>query len=101
MGLREGNFAYKAVKLHNNEERESMKNVSTTDEEDTSETSRPILSSRASTWQAVANMTSFLQGVGTLALPYAVFKGGLATILGFPLFALIHWYTGKVMIDCI
>ena len=35
-----------------------------------------------------------------LALPYAVFKGGLATILGFPLFALIHWYTGKVMIDC-
>lgn len=101
MGLQEGKFAYKAVKLHNNEERESMKNVSSTDEEDTSETSRPIFGSRASTWQAVANMTSFVQGVGTLALPYAVFKGGLATILGFPLFALIHWYTGKVTIDCI
>ena len=101
MGLQEGKFAYKAVRPHNNEERQSIKNVSSTDEEDASETSRLILDSRASTWQAVANMTSFVQGVGTLALPYAVFKGGLATILGFPLFALIHWYTGKVMIDCI
>ena len=100
MGLQEGKFAYKAVKPHNDEERQGMKNVSSIDE-DVSETSRLILDSRASTWQAVANMTSFVQGVGTLALPYAVFKGGLATILGFPLFASIHWYTGKVMIDCI
>ena len=101
MGLQEGKFAYKAVRPHNNEERQSMKNASSTDEEDASETSRLILDSRASTWQAVANMTSFVQGVGTLALPYAVFKGGLATIFGFPLFGLIHWYTGKVMVDCI
>ena len=99
MGLQEGKFAYKAVKPHNDEERQDMRNVSIIDE-DASETSRLILDSRASTWQAVANMTSFVQGVGMLALPYAVFKGGLATILGFPLFALIHWYTGKVMIDC-
>ena len=36
-----------------------------------------------------------------MALPYAVLKGGLATVIGFPLFALIHWYTGKVMVDCL
>ncbi len=46
-------------------------------------------------------MTSFVQGVGTLALPYAVLKGGIATIIAFPLFALVHWYTGMVMVDCI
>lgn len=101
MGLQEGKFAYKAVKPHNDEERENVKNVSSIDEEAVCETSRLILDNRASTWKAIANMTSFVQGVGTLALPYAVFKGGLATILGFPLFALVHWYTGKVMIDSI
>jgi len=101
MGFQEGQFAYKAVKPYNNDEIKNVKNGSSIDEEEACETSRLILDSRASTWQAVANMTSFVQGVGTLALPYAVFKGGLATILGFPLFALVHWYTGKVMIDCI
>lgn len=101
MGLMEGKFAYKTLKPHDHEERENVKNVSSTDEEEARETSRLILESEASTWQAVANMTSFVQGVGTLALPYAVFKGGIATIIGFPLFALVHWYTGKVMIDCI
>lgn len=101
MGLMEGKFAYKTLKPHDHEERENVKNVSSTDEEEGRETSRLILESEASTWQAVANMTSFVQGVGTLALPYAVFKGGIATIIGFPLFALVHWYTGKVMIDCI
>lgn len=101
MGLMEGKFAYKTLKPHDHEERENVKNVSSTDEEEARETSRLILESEASSWQAVANMTSFVQGVGTLALPYAVFKGGIATIIGFPLFALVHWYTGKVMIDCI
>ena len=57
MGLQEGKFAYKAVKPHNDEERQDMRNVSSIDE-DASETSRLILDSGASTWQAVANMTS-------------------------------------------
>ena len=101
MGLQEGKFTYKAVKTHDNNEMEDVKNVSSIDEEEACETSRLILDSRASTWRTVANMTSFLLGVGALALPYAVFKGGVVTILGFPLFALIHWYTGTVMIDCV
>lgn len=102
MGLMEGKFAYKTLKSHDHEERENVKKADSIDEEEARhETSRLILDSRASTWQAVANMTSFVQGVGTLALPYAVFKGGVATIIGFPLFALVHWYTGKVMINCI
>ena len=101
MGLQEGKFTYKTLKPHDHEERENVKNASGVDEEEARETSRLILDSRASTWHAVANMTSFVQGVGTLALPYAVFKGGIATIISFPLFALVHWYTGKVMIECV
>ena len=101
MGLKEGKFAYKTLKSHDHEERENLKNAGCIDEEEGRETSKLTLDSRASTWQAVANMTSFVQGVGTLALPYAVFKGGVATIIGFPLFALVHWYTGKVMVNCI
>ena len=101
MGLKEGKFAYKTLKSHDHEERENLKKAGSIDEEEGRETSKLTLDSRASTWQAVANMTSFVQGVGTLALPYAVFKGGVATVIGFPLFALVHWYTGKVMIHCI
>lgn len=58
-------------------------------------------SGKASTWKAIANMTSFIQGAGAMALPYGVMKGGIATLIAFPLFALIHWYTGSVMINCI
>ncbi|XP_068713143.1 vesicular inhibitory amino acid transporter-like [Montipora foliosa] len=101
MGLQEDKFTYKAVKTHDRNEREHVKNVSSIDEEEACETSILNLDSRASTWRAVVNMTSFLLGVGALALPYAVFKGGVLTILGFPLFALVHWYTGTVMIDCV
>ena len=101
MGLQQGKFTYKATKTHDNDEREDVKNVSSINEEEACETSRLILDSRASTWRAVANMTNFLLGVESLALPYAVFKGGLVTILAFPLFGLVHWYTGKVMIDCV
>lgn len=45
MGLQEGKFVYKVVKLYNNEERESMKNVSSIDEEGISEISRLIFGS--------------------------------------------------------
>ena len=83
-----------------NEEWKSKNEVSNKGEEEASETKRSI-ANKASTWQAVVNITSFVQGVGTLALPYAVFKGGIATIICFPLLALVHWYTGKVMVDCI
>lgn len=58
-------------------------------------------SGKASTWKAIANMTSFIQGAGAMALPYGVMKGGIATLIAFPLFALIHWYTGSVVINCI
>ena len=74
MGLQEGKFAYKAVTPHNDEEKETVKKISSIDEKEASEASWLIPDRRASTWQAVANMTSFVQGVGTLALPYAVFK---------------------------
>lgn len=88
-------FSYKSLKSHDIEA--SGKDVCNSNEEGGE--SRPI-AGEASTWQAVANMTSIVQGVETLALPYAVFRGGITTIIGFPLFALVHWYTVIIMIDC-
>lgn len=90
-------FSYKSLKSHDIEARRNGKDVCNSNEEGGE--SRPI-AGEASTWQAVANMSSIVQGVGTLALPYAVFRGGITTIIGFPLFALVHWYTGIIMIDC-
>ena len=90
-------YNYEILKSHFTEREEEQDTNSP--ERDENYESVPI-GSKASTWQAVVNMTSFVQGVGTLALPYAVYKGGLFTIVGFPLFALVHWYTGKVMVDC-
>ncbi|PFX14289.1 Prolyl endopeptidase [Stylophora pistillata] len=57
--------------------------------------------SRGSMWKAIVNMTSFISGVSTLALPYAVMKGGFTTLVVFLLLAILRWYTGKVMIECL
>lgn len=95
MGLQRREFSYNVLKSQ--EDGKEVGADSNSDEEKSGESN----GGEASTWKAIANMTGFVQGVGTLALPYAVLKGGLATVIGFPLFALIHWYTGKVMIDCI
>ena len=96
MGVHASTFSYEPLK---SQERENEKDFRNSGDDETNEKRQPI-AGQASTWKAVANMTSFVQGVGTLALPYAVLKGGIATIIGFPLFALVHWYTGMVMIDC-
>lgn len=100
MGAHVTTFSYKLLKSQDDGERRNKENVRNSDDEEANKTSQPI-KGQASTWKAVANITSFVQGVGTLALPYAVYKGGITTIIGFPLFALVHWYTGMVMVDCI
>ena len=99
MGSNVSAFSYKRLKSQDSEEREMERDVYSEEEGQASDTSATD-AGQASTWQAVVNMTSFLQGVGSLALPYAVMKGGIVTIVGFPLFALLHWYTGTVMVSC-
>ena len=89
---------YKTLKSQEDEENGVVSDASNSDEQGGTESRK--ITGEIPTWKAIANMTSFVQGVGALALPYAVLKGGIATIIGFPLFALIHWYTGTVMVDC-
>ena len=99
MGSKVSTFSYKRLKSQDSEEGGIEGHVHSKGEEQASDGSATD-ESQASTWQAVANMSSFVQGVGSLALPYAVMKGGIVTIIGFPLFALLHWYTGIVMVSC-
>lgn len=97
MGSKVSTFSYKRIKSQDSEEGGNEGDVQSKGEEQASDGSTTD-EGKASTWQAVANMSSFVQGVGSLALPYAVMKGGIVTIIGFPLFALLHWYTGIVMV---
>ena len=95
-------FSYKLKILKSSEEVEDVEEIvydphgNVNDKQSSGKTS-----GKASTWKAIANMTSFIQGAGAMALPYGVLKGGIATLIAFPIFALIHWYTGSVMINCI
>ena len=97
MGLNVGKFSYdyEILESHHSGKEQDVGNLEK-DQDGESDSIRT-----ASTWRAVVNMTSFVQGVGTLTLPYAVMKGGVATIIAFILFALVHWYTGKIMVDSI
>jgi len=97
MGSHFGKAHYKILKPQENGKGVAVFNESNSGESDESRAK----ASKVSTWKAIVNITSFVQGVGTLALPYAVLKGGIATVISFPLFALIHWYTGKIMVDCL
>ena len=52
-------------------------------------------------WKAVVNIVNFIQGLGFLALPYAVKQGGIAVIVAFFVIPVCLWYTGKVLIECL
>jgi len=57
--------------------------------------------SGASVWKATLNIINFIEGVGFLALPFAVAKGGIAAITAFLFMPLIYWFTARVLIDCL
>ena len=52
-------------------------------------------------WKPVVNIVNFMEGLGFLALPYAVKQGGIAVIVAFFLIPVCLWYTGKVLIECL
>lgn len=55
----------------------------------------------ASVWKATLNIINFIEGVGFLALPFAVAKGGIAAVGAFIVMPLIYWFTAKVLIECL
>ena len=54
----------------------------------------------ASIWKSVFNIVNFIEGIGFLALPYAVKEGGIVIIVAFFIVPVCLWYTGKVFIEC-
>ena len=56
---------------------------------------------RASVWKATLNIINFIEGVGFLALPFAVAKGGIAAIAAFLFMPVVYWFTAKVLIECL
>lgn len=56
---------------------------------------------QASLWKAALNIINFIEGVGFLALPFAVAKGGIAAIAAFLFMPVIYWFTALVLVDCL
>ena len=56
---------------------------------------------QASVWKATLNIINFIEGVGFLALPFAVAKGGIAAIVAFLFMPLVYWFTARVLIECL
>ena len=75
---------------------------SSTDDDVTSASKTDPLSSPdgASVWKSVANILNFIEGIGFLALPYAVKQGGILAIVAFIITPVCLWYTGKILIEC-
>jgi len=55
----------------------------------------------ASVWKSVVNTVNWIEGIGFLALPYAVKERGIAVILAFFIIPVCFWYTGKILIECL
>ena len=61
----------------------------------------PLERGRASVWKATLNIINFIEGVGFLALPFAVAKGGIAAIGAFIIMPIIYWFTARVLVECL
>ncbi|KAL9973127.1 hypothetical protein ACROYT_G019543 [Oculina patagonica] len=55
----------------------------------------------ASVWKAAANLVNYIEGVGFLAIPYALKEGGIAAIVAFIINPVIMWYMGKTLSECL
>lgn len=56
---------------------------------------------RTSTWKTTINIASYTLGVGVLAMPYAVMKGGVTAILFLFIVPFIYWWANKIIIECL
>ena len=55
----------------------------------------------SSVWKASANLFNFMEGIGFLALPYALKEGGITAMVMFILIPIIMWYIGTVLTECL
>ena len=70
--------------------------------QDTDKATEPFPSpAQASVWKTTLNLVNYIEGVGFLALPYAIYRGGIFTLVAFLVVPIISWYVCKVLIDCL
>ena len=48
----------------------------------------------------MVNIVNFIEGLGFLALPFALTEGGIVVMVAFFIIPVCLWYTGKVLIEC-
>ena len=53
----------------------------------------------SSTLKAAMNLLNYIEGVGLLALPYSIKKGGITAVISLFLLPIITWYAGKVLAE--
>ena len=53
----------------------------------------------SSLWKATANLLNFIEGIGFLAVPYALKEGGITAMGMFIIIPIIMWYTGKILTE--
>ena len=73
--------------------------VSITEEESTHQDIEPT--NKSPLWKVAANVFSFLNGSGILALPYVVARTGLVAIAAMLILPFMCYYTGTILIDCL
>ena len=55
----------------------------------------------SSVWKAAANLVNFMEGIGFLAIPYALKEGGIIAMVMFIIIPIIMWYIGTVLTECL
>ena len=58
-------------------------------------------SQNTSIWRSAFNIGNYIEGVGFLALPFAVATGGVAAIVSLVLVPIILCYSGNILIECL
>ena len=55
----------------------------------------------SSVWKAAVNLVNFIEGIGFLAVPYALKEGGITAMVMFIIIPIIMWYIGTVLTECL
>ena len=55
----------------------------------------------SSVCKAASNLVNFMEGIGFLAVPYALKEGGITTMVMFIIIPIIMWYIGTVLTECL
>lgn len=55
----------------------------------------------SSVWKTAASLVNYIEGVGFLAVPYALKEGGIVALLAFIIIPIILWYAGKILTECL